>query len=334
MSPTRVRWHLRLAVIGAAVLVILALGTAGYVVIEGWSLLDALYMAVITITTVGYREVHPLSDAGRLFTISLLLIGVATLFAAIAIVGEMAVQTEITRFFTGGRMQEKIDKLRNHFLVCGFGRVGQQVAAEFTRHNVPFVVVDKNPEVLSLCKEKGYLFVDGDASRDEVLLRAGVKRARGLVACADSDEANVYVILSARELNPDLYIVARANYYESEAKLRRAGANRVISPYAIGGRRMAMLAIKPLVVDALDTVMYAGPLAMAIEELEVAEGSPLANLSVEHARQKQARGITILAIEKRNKGLIVHPGGDTLIEPGDRLVVLGTPEQLAEVEKV
>jgi voltage-gated potassium channel len=334
METSGTKWYLRLLPIVAAILGILALGTAGYMFLEGWSLLDALYMTVITITTVGYREVHPLSDAGKIFTIVLLLVGVATLFAAIAVVGEMAVQTEITRFFTGGGMREKIEKLSGHFLVCGFGRVGQQVAAEFSRHKVPFVVVDKNREVLALCKERGYLYIDGDASRDEVLLNAGVKRAKGLVACADSDEANVYVILSARELNPDLYIVARANYYESEAKLRRAGANRVISPYAIGGRRMAMMAIKPLVVDALDTVMYAGPLAMALEELEVADGSPLANLTVEQARHRQARGLTILAIQKRDKGLIVHPSGDTLIEPGDRLVVLGTPQQLEEVERV
>lgn len=331
MESSRRTRALRLIPIAAGVLGIIFLGTLGYMLIEGWPLLDALYMAVITITTVGYREVYPLSSAGKLFTIVLLLVGVATLFAAIALVGEMAIQIEITRFFTGDRMQEKIDRLAGHYLICGFGRVGQQVATEFARHKVPFVVVDKNPEPLALCKQKGYLCVDGDASRDEALLRAGIKRARGLIACADSDEVNVYVILTARELNPDLYIVSRANYHESEAKLRRAGADRVISPYAIGGRRMAMMAIKPLVVDALDTVMYAGPLALALEELEVAEGSPLAHLTVDQARRGEARGLTILAIGKREKGLIVHPSGDTLIEPGDRLVVLGTPEQLEEV---
>ncbi len=331
MGSHRSSWGLRLLPIAAGVIGIIVLGTLGYMLIEGWPFLDALYMAVITITTVGYREVHPLTDVGKVFTIVLLMVGVATIFAAIAVVGEMAVQMEITRFFTGDRMQERIDRLTVHFLICGFGRVGQQVATEFARHKVPFVVVDKNPEALEICKEKGYLYVEGDASRDEVLMRAGVKRARGLIACADSDEVNVYVILSARELNPDLYIVSRANYYESEAKLRRAGANRVISPYAIGGRRMAMMAIKPLVVDALDTVMYAGPLALALEELEVAEGSPLAYRTVEQARRGDARGLTILAIGKREKGLIVHPSEDTLIEPGDRLVVLGTPEQLEEV---
>ncbi len=323
----------RLVLIVGILAAVVVAGSAGYMLVEGWNFLDALYMTVITITTVGYREVYPLSDTGRIFTMALIAVGVATLFMAIAAVGERAVRSEFLKLFTGARMQEKIDRLTGHFLVCGFGRVGQQVAAELAKHSVPFVVVDRNPDVLALCKERGYLYTEGDASRDEVLHKAGIQRARGLLACADSDEANVYVILSARELNPKLYIVARANYYESEPKLRRAGADRVVSPYAIGGRRMAMMAIKPLVVDALDTAMYAGPLAMALEELQVTTDSLLANRTVEEARRMYAKGLIILAVEKAGKGLIVHPSGDTCIEPGDRLVVLGTPEQLEEVEK-
>src|ERR671910_3179326 len=229
--------------------IITVVGVLGYMVFEGWSFADAVYMTVITLTTVGYREVRPLDATGQLWTIALLITSVGTLFYAAVSSVELVVEGTIRGYFGRRRMEAAIRKLNGHYILCGYGRVGRQVAAEFALDGVSFVVVEQDRETVEECAEKGYLVLLGEASDDDVLEEAGLRRARGLVAAVDSDADNVFVVLSARKLNPKLHIVARASSDESAAKLEIAGADRTLSPYAVGGRRLASLATQPLVVD-------------------------------------------------------------------------------------
>ena len=232
--------------------IITVAGVLGYMVFEGWSFTDALYMTVITLTTVGYREVRTLDTTGQLWTMFLLVTGVGTLFYAAVSSVEFVVEGTIRGYFGRRRMQAAISRLSDHYILCGYGRVGRQVAAEFTRDGVPFVVIEQDPEIVEECVAEGYLVLLGEASGDGRLEEAGVRRAKGLVAAVDSDADNVFVVLSARKLNPNLNIVARASSDESATKLEMAGADRTLSPYAVGGRRLASLATQPLIVDFLD----------------------------------------------------------------------------------
>jgi voltage-gated potassium channel len=222
--------------------IITAVGVLGYVVFEGWTFGEALYMTVITLTTVGYREVRELDMTGQLWTMALLITGVGTLFYAAVSSVELAVEGAVQGYFGRRRMRASIDRLSGHHVLCGFGRVGHQVAREFTHDGVPFVVIDNDPQKIEECSSEGYLALFGDASDDAVLEEAGVQMARGLVAALSSDAANVFVTLSARKMNPGLHIVARSSSDESAAKLEMAGADRTLSPYAVGGRRLASLA--------------------------------------------------------------------------------------------
>jgi voltage-gated potassium channel len=314
-----------------AVAVVLTIGTLGYMVIEGWGVFEALYMVITTVTTVGYGEIGPLSAAGRAFTMLLIVMGVGTMLYTLSTVVQYAVQGELTRQVGRRRMQARIERLRDHVVLCGYGRVGRQIAAEFRRENVPYVVVDVNESSLAAASDEGCLWVPGNAASDEVLLAAGVKRARALITAVDSDVDNVYVTLSARGLNPNLYIVARASREDAEPKLRRAGADRVISPYQIGGRRMAMLALRPVAVDFVDTVMHDPSTDLLLEELEVRPGSPMVGKSLEAARGAEAAGAIVLAV-KRDARLIPNPPGDLVVRAGDQLVVMGTPRDLRVIE--
>jgi len=321
----QMRWPL------LAVAVVVVLGVAGYMLIEGWGFFDALYMVITTITTVGYSEIRPLSPAGRTFTILLIIMGVGTMLYTLSTIVHYAVQGEIRREVGRRRMQARIERLHDHVVLCGYGRVGRQIAAEFRRENVPYVVVDVNEASLATASEDGCLWVPGNAASDEVLLAAGVKRARGLITAVDSDVDNVYVTLSARGLNPNLFIVARASRDDAEPKLRRAGADRVISPYQIGGRRMAMLALRPVAIDFVDTVMHDPSIDLLLEELEVRPESPMVGKSLEAARGAEAAGAVVLAV-KRGTRLLPNPPGDLVVQAGDKLVVMGTTSDLRAIE--
>jgi voltage-gated potassium channel len=311
---------------------IVALGTLGYEVIEGWSFLDSIYMTVTTITTVGFREVHPLSEAGRIFTIVLIIFGVG---------GALYVLTNLMGYILEGqfgitmgrrRMKTRIAKLKNHFILCGYGRVGEEIAQAFSEEGVPFVVIANNPEHIAKAEKEGYLTILGDATSDDVLNEAGIERAHGLVAAVGNDADNTFITLSARERRPDLFIEARSSGHEAEGKLRRAGADRVISPHTIGGRRMAMLALRPAVVDFIDTVTYGRGREMELENLDVSGDSPLVSRTIAQARSQD--GITVLAMRKKSGKLIANPPGEEVIEEGDRLIVIGTKERLAGLQRL
>ncbi len=314
---------------------ITVIGVVGYIVFEGWSFTDAVYMTVITLTTVGYREVRPLDTTGQLWTMVLLITGVGTLFYAAVSSVELVVEGAIRGYFGRRRMQAAVGKLNGHYILCGYGRVGRQVAREFARDGVPFVVVDQEPGIIEECLVEGYLALLGEASDDTVLEEAGVRRARGLVAAVDSDADNVFVVLSARKLNPKLNIVARASSEESAAKLEIAGADRTLSPYAVGGRRLASLATQPLVVDFLDIVTRGEKgLEFRLEEFGVPEDSFIAGQSIGELRIGERTGAMILATRNSEGTFDTSPSASDRIRAGDTLIVLGTREQISRLERL
>jgi voltage-gated potassium channel len=315
--------------------IITVVGVLGYMVFEEWSFTDAVYMTVITLTTVGYREVRTLDTTGQLWTMLLLITGVGTLFYAAVSSVELVVEGTIRGYFGRRRMQAAIGKLNGHYILCGYGRVGRQVAREFARDSVPFVVIDQDPEIIEECVEEGYLVLLGEASDDGVLEEAGIRRARGLVAAVDSDADNVFVVLSARKLNPSLNIVARASSDESAAKLEIAGADRTLSPYAVGGRRLASLATQPLIVDFLDIVTRGEKgLEFRLEEFGVPKDSFIAGHTIGELRIGERTGAMILATRNREGTFDTSPSASDRIRAGDTLIVLGTREQISRLERL
>ncbi len=312
-------------------LAIIAIGVAGYRLIEGWPLLDSLYMTVITITTVGFTEVHPLSTAGRVFTIFLIIGGVGGALYALTGIITFVVEGQFGWTLGRQRMRSRIAQLKGHFVLCGYGRVGEEIARHFKEEGIPFVVIDNHPDCISRLEAAGHLFIQGDATKDEILKAAGVEEARGLVAAVGTDVDNTYITLSARGLNPRLFIEARASNLEAEDKLRRAGADRVVSPTSIGGRRMAMLALRPAVVDFIDTVTIGRGRDMQLEDVDITPGSRLAGRAVREARR--GGDVNILAMWKKDGRFIASPPDDTVLEQGDRLVVIGSPRALAALDE-
>lgn len=312
---------------------ILAIGVAGLMTIEGWPLLDSLYMSVITLSTVGYREIHPLSTAGTVFIIAFIIIGVGSFLYLLSSSAEYIIEGHLRGALGRKKMKKKIGELKGHYIICGFGRVGQLVAEELKKDGAGFVVIDIRPEAMAKCNELGYLYVEGSASRDEVLKEAGIMSAKGLVSAIDSDAENVYVTLSAKTLRSDIYVVARASSEEAEFKLLKARADRVLSPYTIGGKRLASLLMRPNVVEFLDVVMHANEHKLLMEEIEVRHSSALAGLTVTQAKHRCISGANILAIKKKGEGRVIpSPDGRTVIATGDLLITLGTREQLSEIE--
>jgi len=310
------------------VLGVVAAGTAVYVVVLGWPVDDALYMTVITLTTVGFHEVRPLDDIGRAWTGLLAIAGVGIIFGTIGIVVESLVGDLTSGRREARRMAREIAALRDHFVLCGYGRVGSTVATELARAGNRIVVIDNRPESLEQARHDGHLVLSGDATSDETLRDSGIERARGLIAAIDSDANNVYVVLSARSLNPALFILGRANSAGAEAKLMQAGADRAVSPYTMAGRRIAELAIKPHVADFIDLALSRSDVAFALEELEVVQGGSLAGRDVGGLRSD---GIFTLAIVPTAGGYQGNPPDDRRLVAGERLVVSGSAERLARI---
>lgn len=320
--------HVRILLVAAALAV--AVGTAGFVVLEGWPLEDALYQTVTTLTTVGFREVHELDTAGRIWAMVVAIAGVAIIFGSIGIVSEYLVDEVASGRREARSMMRAVDATRDHFILCGYGRVGAAVARELSHAEQTVVVVDTDDASRELAVTEGHLAVRGDATLDATLETAGVRRARGLVACVDSDSENVFIVLSARQLNGELFIVARANTADSEAKLLRAGANRVVSPYGTAGRRIAELAIRPRVIDFIDAALSHGDLTFSIEELPVAEGSWLAGKTVGELRRRGVFTLAVFLGEERHEA---HPADDRAFGPGESIVVTGPTAELRTVSQ-
>jgi voltage-gated potassium channel len=327
--------RLRRFVLTLSVPVLLATaGTAGYHFVEGWGIFDALYMTVITITTVGFLEVHPLSHAGRAFTMLLSLGGIFTLFYAATELIRAVVSGEVRSVLGRQRMERSLAEIRDHFVVCGFGRMGNLVCREFSSLGLPFVVIDRDGSLLRDFDLAHGISLVGDATSDEVLRRAGVERARGLVTAAASDADNLYVTMSARFLNDKLLIVARAEEEGAEKKLLRAGADRVVSPYVIGGQRVALAVLRPAVMDFIELATRKEHMELQIEEAEVGPRSRLAGLSLKDSQIRQELGIIIVAIKKPEGKMLFNPPSETVIAAADVLIVLGKRQQLDRLEEM
>jgi voltage-gated potassium channel len=328
----RIRLLLPLTLVGAVAVI----GTLGYHWLwrgVGGTWMDALFMTVTTITTIGYGEVKPLDTWARLFTIALAVTGIGSLFYTLGVIMEYLVAARLADPGGRRRMERRIEELRGHVIVAGLGRVGRQAAQELNQARTPFLVVDPSAAAARHAEEHGYLWLEGDATEDAVLERAGVRRASGLIVTTANDATNMYIILSARVLNPGLYIVSRAVDDASVTKLARAGANRAISPYAIGGHRLAHLILKPAVVEFFETALRAGKDALNIEDLAVPGQSPAVGKTLDTLDIRRVTGATILAI-LRDGNPLVSPPGDFALASGDQLLALGTGAQLARLEEL
>lgn len=301
-------------------------GSLGFMLIEQWDFLDSLFMTVITLTTVGYGESHPLSPNGRIYTIFLIFVGVGVVLYLLSDMVEI-----FLRFNLGARrMRHKIAKLNNHHVVCGYGRSGQEVINHFLLNDIPFVLIELNQEKAKQAMEEGLLVLHGDASDDELLIQAQVTKARGIVCALSDDSANTFIALSARGLNEKIKIVCRAANPGSEAKMRRAGADMVISPYVICGKRMAASVTHPLVTEFLDVVMHTPGYDLRMEQMTLAPRSALVGAALKDANIKQASGAMILAVNQNGK-LMSNPSPDLVFQAGDDLIALGTEQQLKKL---
>uniref|UniRef100_A0A832LVP1 Potassium channel protein n=1 Tax=Caldimicrobium thiodismutans TaxID=1653476 RepID=A0A832LVP1_9BACT len=306
--------------------ILLTGGTLGYMLLEGAKFLDALFMTVITITTIGYEEYVPLSDLGRIFTIFLALGGAGFFFYILALFSEVMVSKTIENLW-GKKIMKQISQLKDHCILCGFGRIGRYIY-EFIKEELPVVVIEKNPEILKELEEKRVLHLEGDATSEETLIKAGIERAKYLVAVLGEDAENVYIVLTARNLNPNLYIVARADNPKVEKKLYQAGANRVLLPYIIGARKMALSLLKPNVMDFMEIASPELQMDLQIEEIYVEEGSTLANKSLAESKIRELTNAIILAIKRASGEMVFNPSSQETILGGDILIALGERKKL------
>jgi voltage-gated potassium channel len=309
----------RFLLIALAILAIIMIGTAGYMIIEQWSFPDAIYMAVITLSTVGFQEVHSLSTAGRFFTIFLILGGTGTMLYAVTAIVQYLLEGNLENMLGRRHMKAEIAKLKGHTILCGYGKVGKEVARVFANEQTPFVVIESDEKAYNKATDDGFLCLNTNASNDEALKEAGIMNAKSLVAALGSDADNLYVTLSAKSLKPDIFVVARVDNEESEAKLKRAGADRTMSPYGVGGRRLAMMTLKPLVVDFVDTTMDRQGHEFTLEDVKIVKGSSIDGITVKESLRRIS-GAHILAIKKKSGHLITNPSLETILESGDELV--------------
>jgi voltage-gated potassium channel len=325
----------RLLVIAAILTAALLIGTIGFVFVEGWSFFDAFYMTLITLTTVGYGEVHPLSRSGRLFASGLMLIGVVAVFVSIAILGDTLLRLELTDYFGRKRRDRMLKDVTGHYIVCGAGRVGRAVIHELLRSQAKVVLIDNSVERAQWGTDKGVITLVGDATKDEILRQARIDTAKGLVAAISSDAENVYVTLSSKVLNPQLVIAARASDEQAEEKLRRAGATTVFTPYSYIGHRLAQSLLRPHVASFLDVASafrHSSDLDLQIEQLQVGPSSPLARKTLGQLGIGHRYGVIVLAVQHSNGVMQFNPPADLAIEVGDVLIAMGERTKLKNLE--
>ncbi|KPL12567.1 hypothetical protein AMJ74_06610 [candidate division WOR_3 bacterium SM1_77] len=333
----------RILIFAALIIAIIVIGVFGYYFIESLSFIDALYMTVITISTVGFGEVRSLSNAGKIFTIILIVCGIAIITTGVSMIFTAILEGTFRDTLRRHRMAKRLEKIRGHFIICGFGQVGHDVIDEFTRAQEEFVIIEKHEERLDILQEKKseLLYVLGDATEDEILKKAGIERAKGIIAVTGSDTDNLYICLSARALNPRLRIIARVIESEAAAKVRKAGADYVFSPEKIGGVRLAAAALRPAVTSFLDTILKGEYYELMLDEVVVESQSPFVEKTLQETNISQDIGIIIPAIKSHKQEKLVfnpgpktfNPGPKTKISAGDVLIVFGTPEQIRQLNK-
>ncbi|MBZ5575722.1 MAG: potassium channel protein [Acidobacteriia bacterium] len=318
----------------SAIVATLTAGTLGFTFIAHYPPFDAFYMALTTMTTVGYGEIHPLNHAGRVFNSFLIVFGVTTMFIAIGAMTQTIIEQELGNALEKRRNKRMIDKLKDHFIVCGFGRVGRGAASELQHAGVPFVVVDSNPERAERAMAAGMLAVAADSTRDETLLQLGIERARGLVAALSTDADNLFVLLSAKGLNPRIYVAARAAEESAEAKMRRAGADAVFAPYSITGHRLAQSLLRPHVLQFLDFTTKDIGMDVSIEQVRVSESSEVVAKTLKDLQVSREFGVIVMAIRKSDGQMLFNPPADTAVQGGDFLIVMGPMHNLRALESL
>lgn len=315
------------------IIFVISFGTIGYSIIERWNPFDSLYMTIITLTTVGYGEVHPLSKVGKFFTIILILSGVGAMLYALGSGAKTLIEGELREILGRKKVSKIIEGIRNHYIICGYGRMGKIISKEMSSHGAHFVVIEKSAEVLAIV-DKDILAIQGDSTQDAILKGAGIEKAQGLISVLSSDADNLYVVLSARGLNPKLRIAARASEEGVEQKLIRAGADNVISPYHIGALRIAHTMLKPAVVDFIEFATKKGNIELQMEEIKVKEDSHIMGLSLDECGMRKELGIIIVAIKRASGEMEFNPTSASIIKQGDTLIAMGEVSQLKKLEQL
>lgn len=318
-------------VAGVIVVTTLLAGTVGYMLIEGWGVIDAFYMTVLSVSTTGFREVYPLSNSGKLLTVAIIIAGVLS----IAYLAGRAAQLLVERYILRRRgMDKQIRRLRNHYIVCGYGRMGRQVCTELEAERADYVVIEKDETMLEQLISGGVLYVQGDATNDEALLRAGIEHAKGIITVVSSDPENVYTTLSAKTLNPNVFVVSRALQDETESKLRKAGADRVIKPYEHVGQRMAQLLLRPGIVEFMDTVAHEAGKDIKMEEIIISDESRLVGRSLLDSPIRDELNIIIVVIHRQDGELIYNPASTVELRAGDHMIAVGDRDNLRRLAEL
>ncbi len=313
------------------ILSVILSGTIGYMIIEGWSFIDSFYMTIITISTTGFKEIRPLSTPGMILTVFLIIMGVV----AIAYTGGRGVQLLVeTQILRKKKMERKLSAVSDHYIICGFGRMGKQIAEHIKENELQSVVIENEPNNVNTLEELNYLFVNADATDDDALIKAGVERAKGLVAVLGTDAENVFTTLSARELNSKLFIVSRAIDEGTEGKLKKAGADRVVKPYELGGNRMVQLLLRPGVTDFIEGIARKKEVDISLEQIIVSKNSNLIGLTLAQSPIRKELDIIIIAIDKSHGKFVYNPKSSTIIEGGDKLIAIGHVEKLNKLNKI
>jgi voltage-gated potassium channel len=323
---------LKVAVIG--LILIFLTGIIGFQIIEGWGFVESFYTTVVTLLTVGYGDFYPKTDAGRIFTAVLIIIGVGTMLLTIGLLTETMVEARFKVLMGRGKLDKMINKLQNHYIICGCGRIGYLICKELHNEKFDFVVIDSSPEVILKIEDEGFIYHKGDATQEKTLLAAGIAKAKGIVCVLPTDAENLYVILTAKELNPDIYILSRAIDEGSEQRLLRAGANRVMSPYILGGMRMAMAILRPAMLDFIEITTMRQSLELKMEEVTVCEGSSVIGKSLEESEIRQRFGLIIVAVKKDSGKMIFNPLATYIIEQGDKLIAMGEGDNVTKFAQV
>jgi voltage-gated potassium channel len=313
---------------------IISLGTGGYFAIEGMSFFDAFYMTIISISTVGFAEIKPLTPAGRTLTVIIIILGISFGTYTVSVIVRVFIEGELQKYFGRRKVQRQIINLKNHFIICGFGRIGRIICDELAEDQIDFIVIEKDPIAVERAVSSNYLFLEMDATSEEALLKAGIHEAKGLVTAVNSDANNVFITLTARGLRPDIFILARASEEINEDKLCRAGASQVTSPYLIGGKRMGQILKRPTVVDFIDIAMMGNKFGLMMEEARVNQGSPLIDKNLISSNLRNDFGVIIVAIKKKCGDMIFNPLPLEKIEEGDVMVVIGKKEDLIRMSHI
>jgi len=318
----------RVLLVSIGSIFLLLIGTVGYMLIENYTFLEGFYMTLITLTTIGFGEVRPLSEKGRLFTIFLILVGIAFVASQLAALGNYIADGQFLQMYRRRKMKKRLSQVSDHYIICGYGQMGKIVASELLKHNIPVVVIEKSEEEVVRLEELGIPYLQGDATEEEILIAAGIHRAKGLVALVSKDTDNVFIVLTARDLNKDLLICARANTSGVEKRLKKAGADRVVSPYASGAIRIAHNIIRPTVTDFLELALSGEGMELGMEEIKLVEGAPIIGKNLIDSNIRSSYNLIIVAIKKVDGSMIYNPAPSEILHQGDILIAIGPKANL------